>query len=864
MFELIYTSTPQGLITGRSGFTTVALTEGFPPNLIAPIENMSGYKTLFPPGHEYEQHNPVNYSCQHYRFGNTLYIVLSRISYAGLSYTGRSNVLAHHLLFTKEELAQIPGGAVSVLSCAENFTPWSGKPGMLPQKSLKQIRYADISGRQTTWKELAGDQNWAQYIAGSFRQHKDETKCLAFDPLKIKAEEILALISETTAYLNREELYDFTFSTYSYSSGIANPLFLRAYVNDSLQLNSIRRMNPDSIIELGGTREQTAPLIPILSPDPYQTTEEDEEEEELLLPGIPREEPQNTPDSFPGIRDPEEAVPAVAEEITGEAQDNNSMSSPETYVEEDTSDNKRRNHIFILILIVLTLLLCGAVVYRIISGNNPPPAKAPAVAPSSSPASGEIRKDKTLFSEDEIRFFSSRKTAEPKKKSKTAPPREEGIEDFFSTPPPAKKKGIEKGEVSRKRKNAASLPSSAVPLRKDAGIIPFGHLSDQETFELYKNFMSSYSFILPRPLHNASGMEIKLRSVGGKKNIKSLEKFTAGSGSRRVKVYARKKKELGLDYVWLPDPAESNAMVLALKAGGRLSIETPSSAVKENPALSDIERLTFLSGKGERYDFLPEKLPDCIERILNRDFMQIRMVRSGKELQLYCKVSYELRVFSKYYCIAVDGSRREMAEKQNEILLYSFALQDAERLIRERNEALKKLLNARTEREQFCKKHKKALSAQQMNMKVFAKLPVETRREIRNAAKDPDTNWSDFQKDLDEQMKEMLREETFTENDRKKILAELKKFDQKVRKQKMLQLQQSQFAENIRKTEKTFRWKHQHMEKSLKGRAAVLYKKCRKILKHEFQLLDIERCFDISQKELENSIKIKIIRKVIP
>ena len=71
MYELVYTSTPQGLLTGRSGFTTVALTDGFPPNLIASIENLSGYKTLFEHGNEHELLNPVNFSCQPFTLGRT-------------------------------------------------------------------------------------------------------------------------------------------------------------------------------------------------------------------------------------------------------------------------------------------------------------------------------------------------------------------------------------------------------------------------------------------------------------------------------------------------------------------------------------------------------------------------------------------------------------------------------------------------------------------------------------------------------------------------------------------------------------------------------------------------------------------------
>ena len=47
MFELIHTSAKQGLIANRSGFCSVAWTEGIPSNLIAPIENLSSYQPLY-------------------------------------------------------------------------------------------------------------------------------------------------------------------------------------------------------------------------------------------------------------------------------------------------------------------------------------------------------------------------------------------------------------------------------------------------------------------------------------------------------------------------------------------------------------------------------------------------------------------------------------------------------------------------------------------------------------------------------------------------------------------------------------------------------------------------------------------------
>ena len=236
MFELVYTSLPQGLLAGRSGFTTAALTGGFPGNLISPIENLSGYKTLFPPGHPDEKCNPVNYSCQHYRFGATLYIVLSRISFYGLSYTGRSNILAHHLLFTADELLQIPGGPLAVLLAQENFPPWSGNPGMLPQKSLKNIKRKELPQSGEGWKKWAGDERWADYVAELFRNGQEKKLALAFDPKRISGGDILELYAEISAKLTPEEQLNFTFNTYSYSSAIANPVFLRAFPEAVSQL----------------------------------------------------------------------------------------------------------------------------------------------------------------------------------------------------------------------------------------------------------------------------------------------------------------------------------------------------------------------------------------------------------------------------------------------------------------------------------------------------------------------------------------------------------------------------------------------------------------------------------------------------
>ena len=103
MYELIYTSLPKGLLPGRSGFATAAMTEGMPPNLIVPLENLSGYNftlrnNIFDPG--------LNPPCCYYikmRYGNQLLQIAGRVAPNGLDYSQRNNKIAHHLLFETNE-----------------------------------------------------------------------------------------------------------------------------------------------------------------------------------------------------------------------------------------------------------------------------------------------------------------------------------------------------------------------------------------------------------------------------------------------------------------------------------------------------------------------------------------------------------------------------------------------------------------------------------------------------------------------------------------------------------------------------------------------------------------------------------------
>ncbi|MBO5793350.1 MAG: hypothetical protein J6S54_12865, partial [Lentisphaeria bacterium] len=106
-YELIYTSVPQGIKSGSSGFCTVAYTQGLAANIALKLEGMSAYKPYFPHYDSNAVKNPVSFS--HYSTvvsGETLHF-LSRVCFYGLDYTKRSNKLAHHYVLRNDEVSLI-------------------------------------------------------------------------------------------------------------------------------------------------------------------------------------------------------------------------------------------------------------------------------------------------------------------------------------------------------------------------------------------------------------------------------------------------------------------------------------------------------------------------------------------------------------------------------------------------------------------------------------------------------------------------------------------------------------------------------------------------------------------------------------
>ena len=113
--QLIFTSTPQGLEPGRSGYCTVARHKDLRQRLVRELERLSVY--------DFGQQigaNRVDISV--YRkiaLGSEEFYVLTKICDAGIDYTNRTNYLAHHLILDGFEIATCP-------SPAEIFLNWNG------------------------------------------------------------------------------------------------------------------------------------------------------------------------------------------------------------------------------------------------------------------------------------------------------------------------------------------------------------------------------------------------------------------------------------------------------------------------------------------------------------------------------------------------------------------------------------------------------------------------------------------------------------------------------------------------------------------------------------------------------------------
>lgn len=153
--QLIYTSAPRGVVAGRSGYCTVARSAAMREALMLQLERFSYYQHLSLSG---GKERPI-FSCRVVDIRGARYHVLSRIQDAGLDFTGRTNFIAHHLVFAPDELQHNASPPAVLREWPGWARGWTKDPELLENEDWSGL--APLAAKSNvpaqTWQRLTGD-----------------------------------------------------------------------------------------------------------------------------------------------------------------------------------------------------------------------------------------------------------------------------------------------------------------------------------------------------------------------------------------------------------------------------------------------------------------------------------------------------------------------------------------------------------------------------------------------------------------------------------------------------------------------------------------------------------------------------------
>lgn len=157
-WQLIYTSAPRLLTAGQTGFGTVARHKAMPSLVVSAVERASQFARL--PGMNAER---VVFCHRVVAAAGTRHHVLSRTASAGADYTGRTNHLAHHLILTAAEAAQLDAVGMSAADVLLRYpwrSVWNDSPRWLEDEGAVPRLEALPAGLQeavSAWAAVTGN-----------------------------------------------------------------------------------------------------------------------------------------------------------------------------------------------------------------------------------------------------------------------------------------------------------------------------------------------------------------------------------------------------------------------------------------------------------------------------------------------------------------------------------------------------------------------------------------------------------------------------------------------------------------------------------------------------------------------------------
>ena len=194
-YQLVYTSYPISLKSGRSGFSTVARSKSMPERLADAVERRSSYDISY----------GEKFSHSILEFAGEKWHILTRTRDSGADYTNRNNYISHHLVISTSEIALLANPAEILLGWNGWLDTWNTEPCFLDDvKDLEKIPPQCTLPAQN-WATLFGDAGAAATLGNTPIRIAVETK---------DARVLLKLYSESLLLnVNPIDAWNITFTT---------------------------------------------------------------------------------------------------------------------------------------------------------------------------------------------------------------------------------------------------------------------------------------------------------------------------------------------------------------------------------------------------------------------------------------------------------------------------------------------------------------------------------------------------------------------------------------------------------------------------------------------------------------------------
>ena len=367
-WQLIYTSAPRGLLSGQTGFCTVARSGDLREALAQRLEQLSYYHYLRVAEATVAGRNPTVCAFRILDLRGAKYHVLTRIQPCGLDFTARTNHLAHHLVFQGDELNRLPSPAAILRYWDGWMSAWQGEPRVLPDPPVERFgAAAQTCLPAQTWLQVTGD---AGRAAGLLEGECVRGCYLVCPPAS--EQQVLAMYCETLQLLNLKGEYPLRPWRHSFTT------FLQAEDNPA---DFVWRACQEGTPALQEAAQRTVMLVPLrsvrvpgnslvkiaregLKPPPAESGPTE------AITGMRKREPPPRDVTLALSREPTPAAEAAEEQTSDE--DQKPPVSPATWL---------RIGLFVVVLVVLV-----AVRYSLNRRHSSAPVATPVTPAQAEPA----------------------------------------------------------------------------------------------------------------------------------------------------------------------------------------------------------------------------------------------------------------------------------------------------------------------------------------------------------------------------------------------------------------------------------------------------------------------------------------------